>query len=1296
MSKKVFQIISILVLLSLLVVPASAKPTTVAPSHVMSAIVEKGSLISDDSTTDQTPKASNRLIVQLQSPSLVEWSQTNTNVRSEAGKIAYSSPQAQAYVQQLQAEQAAFISRMQTALPGSSVSQFIDENQQHVDLTFQVVFNGLAVDPGATSTSEARKILSSLPDVKNVFSDYAHDPELYASLPLINAQAAWNDPAIGGKQNAGEGVKVASMDGGLHHLAPMFDGTGYFYPPGYPVGGLGLPANNNGKIIASRVYFRAWDPPSPGDENPWPGTLGTPHGNHTASTAAGNEVVADYLGITETISGVAPHAWLMSYRVFYNSVTNDGSFYTAEGIAALEDIAMDGADALNNSWGAGPGSLGGEFDPLDTALINVANSGTFISMSAGNAGPGNGTTDHPSDEYINVAASSTDGTLASGRLSVSAPEPVTDTLKNMPYAAAAFGGSLAPGGLYTYDFLPADAVDPTNFEGCNAWPADTFAGKAALISRGTCEFGVKVLNAEQAGAEFVIVYNHAAGGDTLTTMGPGAVGDQVTIPSVFIWHSKGLAMSDWYAVNGAASQVTLDTLAFQAGNTPDVIASFSSRGPGVGMVLKPDITAPGVNILAQGYTPNATGEDRHLGFGQSSGTSMAAPHVTGAAALIRQIHPDWSNAYIKSALMSTSKYIGIWNNDGSHAQPLDMGAGRLDLTHAADPGVILDPPSLSFGQLVTGTVMSLQVSVTSVADEDDTYALSGISVGGTYPTPTQGSLMAFSVNPVTLTLGAGATATFTVTFNSSQAAIGDNQGYIVLDGEEYDAHMAAWARVAPLPSADVLIIDDDFSQLLGYPDYVGYYTQTLTSLGISYDIWDADLYYDNPTTIPDPASLSPYKAVIYFTGDHFQPDGAFTVSTPLTALDMDRLTEYANGGGIVLAMGQDLASVLNSTSSSTASFFYSSVLGGKYLQDSVTANELPSLPVVPLSSAPPAFDSISLDLSGSGTTHVELVGANETPPVATANFGEAWLNYDAANMELSYDVYVYPTNPMTVTASHIHDGDVGVPGPIIFPLFMGPQYITDTLNFFGSVTLNITQEVELLNGGLYINVHSSDYPAGELRGQIQVSVSGDGAGNQYYIDEIKGKPVNAPDNPLEEMPYVPLLKYPGPYNVEDGVVAMSHRDQPTLERPGISYPGRSVYTTFGLEGVNNGLGSTTREELIAKLFDWAMDEPAVTISDTTPSNASQLTMFEASLSSNITGTVGTSYRWDFGDGTEFAGPYASAQASHTYELCGLYTVRVEAINSFGNRTVGVLEADVTNCSENVAPVFRVVLPLIIK
>ncbi|RIK34923.1 MAG: peptidase S8, partial [Chloroflexi bacterium] len=270
---------------------------------------------------------------------------------------------------------------------------------------------------------------------------------------------------------------------------------------------------------------------------------------------------------------------------------------------------------------------------------------------------------------------------------------------------------------------------PSNVQGCNPFPANAFAGVAAVISRGTCEFSLKVYNAQQAGAVFAVIYNHAAGGDDIMNMGAGAQADQVTIPSVFIGHSNGLKLVDWYAAKGNASKLVYSPFGFQLGNTPDEIIAFSSRGPAVGNSLKPDLAAPGVNILAQGYTPGATGEARHLGYGQVSGTSMAAPHVAGAAILIRQMHPNWTPAEIKSALMSTAKYLDMYTVAGDPAQPLDMGAGRLDVAAAAAAGVLLDPPSLSYGLVTTGTKETITVNVRSIASAPETYALSTLYTG---------------------------------------------------------------------------------------------------------------------------------------------------------------------------------------------------------------------------------------------------------------------------------------------------------------------------------------------------------------------------------------------------------------------------------------------------------------------------------------------------------------------------------------------------------------------------------------
>jgi len=1278
MKMKLSKVLSVLMLLALI--------TTSFGTAMAGKIPQMASetTISDGETT-LNKDVSHRLIVELQSEPLAVWAASTGNLPVKSGRYDLNAPQAQAYVAQLKAEQAAFVSAMQAVMPDAQTASFINEVGAHETLAYQVVFNGVVVDPGAMEPALARKQLTALPGVKAVYLDYAHQPDLYASLPLINAAAAWNDPAIGGMENAGTGIKFASMDGGAHHEAAMFDGTGFSYPAGWPAGGLGDPANNNGKIIASRAYFRDWDPPAPGDENTWPGENGTSHGTHTASTAAGNEVVASFWGITQTISGVAPAAWVMSYRVFYESVTGDGSFYDAEGIAALEDIAMDGADVLNNSWGGGPSSAGGEFDALDTALINTASAGVFVSMSAGNAGPGNGTTDHPSDDYIGVAATTSGGLYAAGRFNVVAPEPITDTLQMMPFANAGFGGTLEPGEVYTYSFRAAAVVDPANFEGCNPFPAGAFTGYAAIISRGSCEFGLKVLNAEQAGAEFVVIYNNA--GDDLVNMAGGVYGGSVTIPSIFVGQTDGEGVVDWYVTNGDASVLEMDMVGFFVGNTPDVLADFSSRGPGVGNVLKPDIAAPGVNILAQGYGAGS-GEARHLGFGQVSGTSMASPHVAGSATLLRQIHPDWSNAYIKSALMSTSKYMGVWVSDGSHAQPLDMGAGRLDLTNAADPGVILDPPSLSFGQIMTGTQQSIPVMVTSVADATEAYTLSAIMVDGTdFMTVTTDVLPGFSIAPISMTLSPGESAVFTVTFDTAEGMIGDNQGYVVIDGDTHDAHMAAWARVSPEMGADVLIIQNDGSYLLGNDDYLTYYTDALDALGMTYDVWNAEWYYNNPVSIPEAAVLSAYQAVIYFTGDYYQPDGYFTVATPLTALDQNRLTEYANQGGIVIAMGQDLAAVLGSDEFDGGSFFYGYNLGGNWLQDSVTGYDSPALPVIPVDDAPEALHGLALDLNVPTWNMVYLTGGNEVPPVNTTTTGEAYFAYDVANGILDYDVYISSSGTTTVTASHIHTGTMGVNGPVAFTLFAGPPVTVtagNDLNFFGSIALDPAEAATLMSEGYYINVHTEDNPAGEVRGQVVVDVNGDGAGNQYYIDELS----------VTDDDFTPLMKYPGPYNMESGIVAVAHRDQPSLENPGIAYFGRSIYTSFGLEGVNNGLDGVSREDLLGAFFDWAMDEPMVTISMTNSlSDTTPVTEFQAEFTSNIMGIDGVSYRWDFGDGSSFLSTESDV-VGRSYAVCGDYTVRVEATDSWGNVAIGMLDVEVTQCP--VASDYTIYLPLVFK
>ncbi len=1243
------------------------------------------------STPDGQPAVSHRFIVELQSAPLAVQYKEMVGAQSVDGKLDASSTTAQSYVAQLQAEQAAFVSQMQAALPNAKVSTYIDENGISNQQTYQVVLNAVVVDAGFDAGTTELKALSSLPGVKAVYRDYKYHTDLYTSTHLINAPMAWD--MLGGQAMAGKGIKVASMDGGLHKDAAMFDGTGWSYPAGYPANGLGLTSNNNGKIIASRAYFRWWDPPAPGDENPWPGVNGTEHGTHTGSTAAGNLVTdATYAGSPlPPMSGVAPGAWLMSYRVFYASVRGDGSFHTAEGISALEDLVKDGADVVNNSWGGGPGGIGAPFDAIDNALVNAAKAGVFVSMSNGNAGPNLGTGDHPSPEYINVAASTTSGTYATGRVYMSAPQPVSTTTE---YAliSASFGGNVPLAQLLVKDYVAAAVISPTNGIGCDPFGANAFNGKTALISRGSCEFGVKALNAQNAGASFVIIHNNSDGGNSPMGMSGGAVGAQVTIPVIAIGYSAGLDLTAFSAAHPTDAELTINTTGYQSGNTPDMIASFSSRGPSTRNSLKPDIAAPGVNIMAQGYAVGAEGEARHLGFGQASGTSMASPHVAGSAALLRQMYPSWSNDAIKSALMSTSKYMDIYNFDGSPAQPTDMGAGRLDIGAAMYPGVILDPPAADFGLIYTGTAkLGREIMVTNVTTHTETYNISTLYTGNGFA-PTQTTTLAgVTVSPASLTLNPGETKSFTVGFDPALGmGMGINQGYIVMQGTDHNAHLPMFARVvAGMKSADVLLIDNDASASLGMPNYASYYASTLDNLGLTWDYLNADATAGAASSfVPDISVLKAYTAVLIFTGDNFYADGSFTVPTPLTSGDMERLNEYAQTGGKLIVMGQDASSVMgDACDGEGGSFFSGFTLGANCLWDSVSYFELPSLPIEGHMDAPPAFEWLYLDLTDvdHAVGQAELSGLNETPPITdSVASGTVDVFYDNFTGMLDYSIEINVTAPLTLTNSHIHSGTTGISGGVIYPTwpFTQPQVVTDTISWGGSVTLTPEQNAQREADGMYFNVHSSAHPGGEVRGQVpSTAVAGDGASNQYYIDELASNAWGFDPSaaPYEIDQFWPLLRYPGSIPLDENTVAVAHRDQPTLERPGVAYLGRSIYTSFGLEGVNNGKFADSREYLLSTFWEYLLDEPTATITGTWNVTTSQILIGQIDFSSNIEYARPWQGRIDWGDGSPYTDYFFTGVASHHYVECGDYTIRAEVIDNYGNSAIASKTVTVTAC-----------------
>ena len=1122
---------------------------------------------STDGPTRVAAPEVNRFIVQLEDAPLATYTggvkgYAPTAIQATgANRLDVNASASRAYIGYLQGKQEAFKAELAKALSSASVSTYVDESGMAHDLAYQVTFNGVVVTLPKASP-QALRTLAKMDGVKQVFRDYEHKPDMYASLTLIDAPTMWSQ--LGGQDVSGEGMIVASIDTGVYAPNPFFDPTGYQYPPGYPVGDRRYTTK---KVIGARAYFRPWDPPTAGDEGAWPGPNGSSHGTHTIGTTAGNaDTVADVAGLEKTISGVAPKAQILSYRIGYPTASEfSGSAFSAEIVMAYEDAVVDGADSINYSFGGYTGVMPWA-DAVAVARDATWDAGVFVSHSAGNSGPGSSTTWDSSPKVMEVAASSTTGTIATGLIDVTSPEPVPEELQGMPFGDCLFCPPVPVGtifGPYSYTDVGTVTTESTNTLCDGEEITGDLTGQIAMISRGGCYFSDKIWNAQQAGAIAAIVYNNA--GDDLTNMSQGThENDEFTIPGVFIGQTNGEGMVQ-FGVDNPGAEAQFDFVARQMGNVPDVIAGFSSRGPAFARFLEPDVTAPGVNILSGGYATGATGVDRHAGFGQASGTSMAAPHVAGAAALVKQMHPDWTPTQIRSALMTTS-VIEVWL-DADQTVPasvLDMGAGRIDLGKAGDPGLTFDYPSVSFGGVTATATATAIVQATEVAGISATYDLSTTADEGITAST---DLRGISVEP-------GGTASFELTVEAAEdTEPGDYGGFVWLDDGVHLNHIPFWVRVeAPPTAASVLLIDNDMSDLLGFPDYADFYADTLDNLGVAYDYYNADLHYANPQTLPSAAELAAYDVIIYWSGDNYYPDGTFTVATPLTELDMQLLTDWQFNGGRLLVTGQDLASAWDW--SDVGGFLYAGNLGAGYLQDSIFdpsyAGLLPPVPaVVGLPGSP--LSGMALDVSGSA------------------------------------------------------------------PIF---------------------DEEENLIGWE------------------------DGAGNQYYVDEVELAPfgdTEAPDSVF------PILAAIGGYPIQEGYVASARADSPTLERPQARYDYRSLYLSFGFEGINNDTGYTTREELMGELLNWLNDEVTVTLGSA-GGMVNDLITLSADAASSV-GAAAVEYRWDFGDSSDVA-VSTTPSVVHVYASGGTYTVRVEVTDEYGHKAVD--EATVTIIGS------RIFLPLVFK
>jgi subtilisin family serine protease len=649
---------------------------------------------------------------------------------------------------------------------------------------YRYSFNGFA----AVMTGQQAQALRTLPGVLAVWADELRQPVTDNSPDFLGltdpSGGLWEDLGL-----TGEDVIVGVIDTGIWPEHPSFsdqidlaDRPGasgkrtlaYGPPPSdwhgtCQSGELWSQNDCNNKLIGAR-YFKdgftnleinfSTDYLSARDRDG--------HGSHTASTAAGNAgVSASIFGVDRgTISGIAPRARVAAYKACWADV----GCASSDLVAAIDTAVADGVDVINYSIGGGSTSL---VTPDAVSFLFAADAGVRVAVSAGNSGPGASTVGNPAVvPWVTSVGASTQNRTFQGSV----------TLGN---SAQYFGASVTDG---TGSLPLVDAADLGN-ELCLVGTgfSESVAGKIVLCKRGVnarVEKSHAVFNAGGAGT---ILYNSTAT-QTLNT-------DNHWTPTVHISLADGLAIKTYIDGAGAGATAQIGAGAFTPIPAP-WMADFSSRGPNGGSmdIIKPDITAPGVNILA-GNSPNP-----FLGFpGQLfqaiSGTSMSSPHTAGVFALLAEAHPDWSPAITKSAIMTTA-YQAVQKEDGATpADPFDFGGGHLNPNPAVDPGLAYDAGLFEYIAFLCGATdavnpalcglleslgfsfdaSDLNLASIGVAElaglQTVTRTVTNVGSAGTYKvsvSPPAG--IDVVVNPSSLTLAAGESASYEVTFTTTGSA----------------------------------------------------------------------------------------------------------------------------------------------------------------------------------------------------------------------------------------------------------------------------------------------------------------------------------------------------------------------------------------------------------------------------------------------------------------------------------------------------------------------------------------------
>ena len=662
---------------------------------------------------------------------------------------------------------------------------------------YSYTFNGFAAE---LTDAQAAK-MASLPGVLAVSADELVTMDTSSTPTFLGLDAPsglWEQ--LGGVGSAGDGIIIGLIDSGIWPESLSFsDRTGlngngkqggklaYQQIPGWH--GKCTPGEQfnasmcNQKLIGAQYFNAAWDQSGGIDAlRPW--EFNSPrdyngHGTHTSSTAGGNNGVqaTGPAAVFGSISGMAPHARIAMYKALWSlQDASQASGYTSDLVAAIDQAVADGVDVISYSVS---GTLTNFRDPVEIAFLYAADAGVFVAASAGNNGPTTATVAHPSPWITTVAAGTHN---RSGEGSVTLGNSVKYNGASLATAVTAPLIDSTAAGLPGADPTQV-ALCYSSADGGNVLDPAKVAGKIVVCDRGVTARVNKSLAVKEAGGVGMILVN---------TSPSSLNADFHFVPTVHLADTNRAAVKAYAATLNATATINQATIVLNA--AAPFTASFSSRGPlqASGDLLKPDLIAPGQDILAAVSPVGNAGRD----FNLYSGTSMSSPHVAGLAALLMQLHPDWTPMMIKSALMTTAYDV----LDGPNTNPLVIfrqGAGHVKPNSAANPGLVFDSGWNDWLGFLCGTQLPTSFCIGSgipVLDPSDfnapsiaiaqlagaqtvTRTVTNVGAKGTYNVSYTG-LAGFnvSVSPVNFTLNPGQTQTLLIAITRTTATLNAYSG----------------------------------------------------------------------------------------------------------------------------------------------------------------------------------------------------------------------------------------------------------------------------------------------------------------------------------------------------------------------------------------------------------------------------------------------------------------------------------------------------------------------------------------